>query len=120
MSASSKPIPIALPNDMIARLDVAAKKRGGSRANVMREAIEIGLEHLRRIGYDVAGAVLDKSKAMPPELSLVANDALPYRVSSPHEPREGQDIGEQKSTSAQDLMSTAAASISARKKSRRR
>ena len=44
-----------------ARIRAVAERLGYSDAEVIRLATGIGLEHLRRIGYDVESALLDAS-----------------------------------------------------------
>lgn len=61
MSLSSKPVPIAIPNALLAIIDKVAEKMGKSKQEVMRLAMEIGLEHLKAIDYDVAAAVISKA-----------------------------------------------------------
>lgn len=72
MSKRSRPIPLAVPDDLLNRLDEAALRMGRTRAQVMRDAIEIGLEDLRRCGYDVAGAVVDKAHSAQAKLLPIA------------------------------------------------
>lgn len=62
MSKSSKPIPIAIPNELLAHIDRVVKLTNKSRAEIMRQAMEVGLEDLRRCNYDVAGVIVDAAK----------------------------------------------------------
>ncbi len=72
MSKRSRPIPLAVPDELLNRLDEAALRMGRTRAQVMRDAIEIGLEDLRRCNYDLAGAVVDKAHATRTKLLPIA------------------------------------------------
>lgn len=82
MSQSSKPIPIAIPNELLAKIELAAEKLGLSKQDTMREAMKLGLAHYERINWDIQGAVLDASAAkrnivqMPqPAPAMVAEDS---------------------------------------------
>lgn len=59
MSQSSKPVPLAVPNELLAQIDAAAAATGRTRSELMRLAIEVGLEDLRRIDYDLSGVIVD-------------------------------------------------------------
>ncbi len=72
MSKRSRPIPLAVPDELLNRLDEVALRMGRTRAQVMRDAIEIGLEDLRRCNYDLAGAVVDKAHAARARLLPIA------------------------------------------------
>ena len=63
MSQSSKPIPIAVPNDLLAKIELDSTKLGWSKQDTMREAMKLGLAHYERINWDIQGAVLDASAA---------------------------------------------------------
>jgi predicted DNA-binding protein len=86
MSKRSRPIPLAVPDELLCRLDEAAVRMGRTRAQIMRDAIEIGLEDLRRCGYDLAGAVVDKAHAVHPKLlPIAAEKSVPAPVTTPAE-----------------------------------
>jgi predicted DNA-binding protein len=86
MSKRSHPIPLAVPDELLTRLDEAAVRMGRTRAQVMRDAIEIGLEDLRRCGYDIAAAVVDKARSTPAKLlPIAAETPLPEPVTTPAE-----------------------------------
>lgn len=72
MSKRSRPIPLAVPDELLSRLDEAALRMGRTRAQIMRDAIEIGLEDLRRCDYDLASAVVDKAHAVRTQLLPIA------------------------------------------------
>ena len=63
MSKSSKPIPLAVSNELLAQIDHAATITARSRSELMRLAIEIGLADLRAISYDIAGTLHRAAKA---------------------------------------------------------
>ena len=63
MSQSSKPIPIAIPNELLAQIDAAAKATGRTRSELMRLAIEIGIVDLKAINFDIAGTIHQAAKA---------------------------------------------------------
>ena len=86
MSKRSRPIPLAVPDELLNRLDEAALRMGRTRAQIMRDAIEIGLEDLRRCDYDLAGAVVDKAHAARAKLlPIAAEKSVPGPVTSPAE-----------------------------------
>ena len=49
--------PIRIDADLEQRIDEAARLTGLSKADVMRLAMRIGFEDLRKIDYDIAGNV---------------------------------------------------------------
>jgi len=55
MSASSKPIPIAIPNDLVSKIDLATSRMGKSKQEVMRIALSLGLLDLEQMNYDLEG-----------------------------------------------------------------
>jgi DNA-binding MurR/RpiR family transcriptional regulator len=61
--------PIRIDADLEAKIEEAARMTSLSKADVMRLAMRIGFEDLRRINYDIAGAVLDAAKPVPSPLS---------------------------------------------------
>lgn len=83
MSKRSRPIPLAVPDELLHRLDEVAARMGRTRAQIMRDAIEIGLEDLRRCGYDLAGAVVDKARgAQRGLLPIAAEKTSPEPVAT--------------------------------------
>lgn len=70
MSSKSRPIPLALPNALLSKLDETAALMSRTRAQLIRDTIEIGLEDLRRCGYNIAAAVVDKAHSTAPLESL--------------------------------------------------
>ncbi len=69
MSSKSRPIPLALPTALLSKLDETAALMNRTRAQLIRDTIEIGLEDLRRCGYSIAAAVVDKAhSAVAPQL----------------------------------------------------
>lgn len=79
MSSKSRPIPLALPTALLSKLDETAALMHRTRAQLIRDTIEIGLEDLRRCGYNIAAAVVDKAHSTAPleslHLSKVAEDS---------------------------------------------
>jgi hypothetical protein len=76
MSQSSKPIPLAVPNELLTQIDTAAARTGRSRSELMRLAIEIGLADLKAINYDIASTI--SNAAHRPDLSSAAQTPTPY------------------------------------------
>lgn len=70
MSSKSRPIPLALPTALLSKLDKTAALMNRTRAQLIRDTIEIGLEDLRRCGYNIAAAVVDKAHSTAPLESL--------------------------------------------------
>ncbi len=58
--------PIRIDAELEAKIEEAARMTSLSKADVMRLAMRIGFEDLRRINYDIAGAVLDAAKPAVP------------------------------------------------------
>lgn len=58
----STPIPLRINPLLEQMIDEAARLTGMAKSDTMRLALRIGLEDLRRIDYDVPGAVVDKAK----------------------------------------------------------
>lgn len=86
MSKRSRPIPLAVPDELLQRLDAVAARMGRTRAQIMRDAIEIGLEDLRLCNYDLAGAVVDKAQAARARLlPIAAEKTAPTTVTTPAE-----------------------------------
>ena len=54
--------PIRIDPELEAKIEEAARLTGFSKADVMRLAMRIGLEDLRRINYDLPSVVLDAAK----------------------------------------------------------
>lgn len=89
MSKSSKPVPIALPNEMVDQIRQICDLTQMSQQEVMRWAMRVGIEDLRRIDYNIAGAIVDKAKSTativhlaPPDFAaldkIVAEPAITY------------------------------------------
>jgi DNA-binding MurR/RpiR family transcriptional regulator len=58
------PVPIRIEPELDAKIEEAARLTGLSKADVMRLAMRIGFEDLRKIDYDLAGII---SAAANPE-----------------------------------------------------
>lgn len=131
MSQSSKPIPIAIPNELLAKIDFAASRMPHkSKQDVMRMAMEFGLLDLEAMNYDVEGhawramkAAQEQSKGpipfvQPPALDRVAEPSPapmpPEDVHVTFTPDEAEIIEQAKrKRSLARKMSTAAARQSA-------
>ncbi len=57
MSASSKPIPIALPNELIAAIDQVAEKLNLTRSELMRLSMRIGLAEIGTVAEPITKTV---------------------------------------------------------------
>lgn len=80
MSASSKPVPLAIPNELLARVEDVAHRMHRSKQDIMRMAMEVGLEDLKRINYDITAAIVDaveRTKVVPLAAAL-AEPAATY------------------------------------------
>jgi hypothetical protein len=62
---SDKPIPIRIPKPLLERIKAAGEALGYSDAEVIRLAVSVGLERLRRINYDLSGAICDAAEKSP-------------------------------------------------------
>ena len=73
VSRSSKPIPLAIPNALDEQITEVAKKMDMSKQDLMRLAMRVGLDDLKAINYNVAGAIVaekeGKHKTRPPRSS---------------------------------------------------
>lgn len=78
MSQSSKPIPLAVPNELLKQIDTAATLTGRSRSELMRLAIEIGLADLKAIKYDIAGTIVTAGRQPSPPPEWLREDPPPY------------------------------------------
>lgn len=58
----STPVPIRVDAALEAKIEEAARLTGMAKSDLMRLAMRIGLEDLRRIDYDIAGAIVDAAK----------------------------------------------------------
>jgi predicted DNA-binding protein len=77
MSQSSKPVPLAVPNELLTQIDTAASRTGRSRSELMRLAIEIGLADLKAINYDIASTISNAAHR-PDLLALGAETPTSY------------------------------------------
>ena len=55
------PTPVRFTERTNIEIDKACEKLGLSKQDIIRLAVDIGLEHLRRVKYDLADCVLEKS-----------------------------------------------------------
>ena len=67
-----KPIPLRLSDDTLEKIQLVARHTGKTQQEVIRLAMEVGLEDLKRCNYDIAGAIVDRAKSPEKELALVA------------------------------------------------
>lgn len=74
MSASSKPVPLAIPNDLFAEIQRVAKLMNVSQQALMKGAMEIGLEDLKLCDYNPYRVIADKSHRL--KIALTASSGL--------------------------------------------
>ena len=55
------PTPVRFTERTNTEIDKACEKLGLAKQDVIRLSVDIGLEHLRRVKYDLADCVLEKS-----------------------------------------------------------
>lgn len=67
--------PIRLTPEMQAKISDAARLTGLSQADVMRLCLAIGLEDLRKVGWDIARAISDAAESSGIKLRPVLNVA---------------------------------------------
>jgi len=87
----SVPVPIRVDAALEAKIEEAARLTGMAKSDVMRLAMRIGFEDLRRINYDVPAAVVDAAK---PDLATPAAGPVKYPALRPMKPaRVAEDEG---------------------------
>jgi predicted DNA-binding protein len=96
MKPKSRPIPLSLPTDLLDRIDEVAGLMNRKRAQMIRDAIEVGLEYFRRCDYDLAAAVIDRGEMLRGD-SVASLDAqpLPKAAETPESgshPRRGKAV----------------------------
>jgi hypothetical protein len=57
MSKSSKPIPVAIPNDLLAEIERVSDLTQISKQDIMRLAMRIGLADMDALGADIAKVI---------------------------------------------------------------
>lgn len=85
MKPKSRPIPLSLPLELLGRIDEVAAHMNRKRAQLIRDAIEVGLEYFRRCEYNLAAAVIDrgdKAKGRPETPPDDAEPQLPKAAES--------------------------------------
>jgi hypothetical protein len=90
---ASKPrsiYPLAIDPELDATITEAAQKLGLPKSEVMRLALAIGLEDLRKIDFNLARLVSDAARPSAPHLSMVADD--PGKASSHFTPAAGAPV----------------------------
>jgi hypothetical protein len=65
----SSPVPIRIEPELEAKIEEAARLTGLSKADVMRLAMKIGFEDLRRINWNIPGVVVDAAQSAPSSVS---------------------------------------------------
>lgn len=61
MKDTDKPIPIRIPPDLLAKIELAAKRIGWSKQDTMREAMKLGLAHFKHLKWAISEKLLDAS-----------------------------------------------------------
>ena len=77
----SRSIPLRLTPPVLARVRAAAQRLGLSDQDVIRMAMGVGLEALRRVDYDLAALICDASgivRVEPEETLKAAETPPPY------------------------------------------
>lgn len=98
MKPKSRPIPLSLPLELLGRIDEVAAQMNRKRAQLIRDAIEVGLEYFRRCEYNLAAAVIDRGDKMkgltempkeeePPQLPKAAESG-----ERTNQPRRGKTV----------------------------
>lgn len=64
MSASSKPIPIALPNELLGEIDAVAEKLNLTRAELMRLSMRIGLAEIGAVAEPLTKTVARETERL--------------------------------------------------------
>jgi len=77
MSASSKPIPIALPNELLDQIDLIAEKLNLTRAELMRLSMRIGLVEIGTIAEPIAQLVAREAAQIGISFAHFVNEKLP-------------------------------------------
>jgi predicted DNA-binding protein len=79
MSAKKRtPASLRMDERLSAKVEAAMEATGLSQAEILRMALAVGLEDMRRIDYDLASAIVNQAKAMP--YLKTAEDPVPYEV----------------------------------------
>jgi len=75
----SVPVPLRIEPELDAKIEEAARLTGLSKADVMRLAMRIGFEDLRKINYDIAGTISTAANPEPARKPVSYRDlkALP-------------------------------------------
>jgi len=98
MKPKSRPIPLSLPLELLGRIDEVAAHMNRKRAQLIRDAIEVGLEYFRRCEYNLAAAVIDrgdKVKGLPETSPEEEATPLPKAAESGErtvQPRRGKTV----------------------------
>lgn len=80
----TQPVPVRMDEELRTEIRAAAEALHWQDQDVIRLAVKIGLEKLRRVKFDLASAVLDASQKEPgrarEDLALAAEDEAEYRA----------------------------------------
>jgi predicted DNA-binding protein len=80
---ADQPTPIRIPVTLLEKIQRVAESTDKSQQTIMRDAMEIGLEHLKRINCDVAAAINDASdRATVPPSAVLSEHTATYGRSS--------------------------------------
>lgn len=71
-SEYGKPIPLRLSDDTLEKIQLVARNTRKTQQEVIRLAMEVGLEDIKRCNYDIAGAIVDRAKSPENDLALIA------------------------------------------------
>jgi hypothetical protein len=72
--------PIRMSPDLAAKVEEAKRLTGLAQADILRLALAIGLEDLRRVGFDLPKAI---SMSARPELESAASKTVPFQAKQP-------------------------------------
>lgn len=71
------PVPLRIEPELDAKIEEAARRTGLTKADVMRLAMRIGFEDLRRINYDIAGTISAAANTEPARKPVSYRDLKP-------------------------------------------
>lgn len=66
--------PIRMSPELLAKVNEACRRTGKSQATILRLALGMGLEDLKRIDYDIEGTLSKAANALPSHLSMVPDE----------------------------------------------
>jgi len=68
---------------LMSKVEHAMEATGLSQAEILRMALAVGLEDMRRINYDLAGAIVNQAKPLQHPHLHEAEDPVEYDVKKP-------------------------------------